>query len=261
MRSGAQYPGEVCAGSQLGQRAADGVAGVRHGSISAGRVRQRVGQRRPLVRQAVFQFDGPLLENLQGGAHALQSLLGLSHGYDMQGKEEGEQEVRLLGRARQCFMVWQCCNTIRTNSFFSAAFWRSHKAFGTLICRSWEACLILYMYGMMALLLFSVCSSVGFSCCLKLLEDWLICTWSVKPVCMSKNDAAEADYIDCKQPNQLEGSAETSTLCYTAALVDLRQIQVEEYEEMHPSDFFLSLYIQKSQRGLNQYSNYSWLQW
>lgn len=107
MRSGAQYPGEVCAGSQLGQCAADGVAGVRHGSISAGRVRQRVGQRRPLVRQAVFQFDGPLLENLQGGAHALQSLLGLSHGYDMQGKEEGEQEVRLLGRARQCFMVRQ----------------------------------------------------------------------------------------------------------------------------------------------------------
>lgn len=35
---------KVCADSQLGQRGSDGVAGVRHGSIRAGGVRQGVGQ-------------------------------------------------------------------------------------------------------------------------------------------------------------------------------------------------------------------------
>lgn len=83
-----QYLGEVSASSQLGHGAADGVAGVRHGSVSAGGVRQCVGQRRPLVRQAGFKFDRPLLENLQGRADALQSLLGLSHGYSRQDMEE-----------------------------------------------------------------------------------------------------------------------------------------------------------------------------
>lgn len=43
------YPGEVRVGSQLGQRGADGVTGVRHSSVGASRVRQRVGQRGPLL--------------------------------------------------------------------------------------------------------------------------------------------------------------------------------------------------------------------
>lgn len=36
--------GEVGADSELGECGADGVTGVGHGSVGAGRVRQRVGQ-------------------------------------------------------------------------------------------------------------------------------------------------------------------------------------------------------------------------
>lgn len=75
------YPGKICTDSQLGQSGSDCVAGVRHGSVGAGGVREGIGQRGSLPRQTGLELPCPLLKHLQGGADVLQGLFSLTHCY------------------------------------------------------------------------------------------------------------------------------------------------------------------------------------
>lgn len=114
------YPGEVSVGSQLGQCGADGVTGVWHSSISAGRVWQGVRQRGPLLRQTGLKFPRPLLENLQRGADTLKGFLGLPHGCRTD-EEEDETELKVL-IIHICMLV---CVVKSGESLFS--FYKSHN--------------------------------------------------------------------------------------------------------------------------------------